>query len=220
MRQVFYLLFFLNFQSVIIGQSIDVEFIPVYQGKKIVLGEEYNQVSIETLRFYVSNVELRQKDKVIFIEEKSYHLIDLAQSTSLTFQLNPTQKYNQLVFNLGIDSTTNVVGVMGGDLDPMKGMYWAWQSGYINFKLEGKSPKCPARLNEYQFHLGGYLPPHQSMQLVQLDCKNQKKLVVMLELSTFFEEVDLAKKYRIMSPSMDAKELMTKVAKMFYVYEK
>lgn len=31
---------------------------------------------------------------------------------------------------------------MDGDLDPLNGMYWAWNSGYINMKIEGITPKC------------------------------------------------------------------------------
>ena len=81
-------------------------------------------------------------------------------------------RHDKIKFNLGIDSLTNVSGVMGGDLDPTKGMYWTWQSGYINFKMEGSSAVCPTRNHEFQFHIGGYQDPFYAMQTLELEVKN------------------------------------------------
>jgi hypothetical protein len=47
--------------------------------------------------------------------------------SKLSFDLPTYLKYDQIQFQLGIDSLTNVSGAMGGDLDPTKGMYWTWQ---------------------------------------------------------------------------------------------
>ena len=58
---------------------------------------------------------------------------------------------------------------MGGDLDPTKGMYWAWQSGYINFKMEGSCSQCLATKNNFEFHLGGYQQPFYAMQTIELN---------------------------------------------------
>jgi hypothetical protein len=38
-----------------------------------------------------------------------------------------------------------------------KGMYWAWNSGYIFLKFEGKSPVIPDSLsNNFYYHIGGF----------------------------------------------------------------
>ena len=60
----------------------------------------------------------------------------------------------RIYFQIGIDSLTNVSGDLDGDLDPALGMYWAWNSGYINMKLEGKSSSCKSVKKEFQFHIG------------------------------------------------------------------
>ena len=71
--------------------------------------------------------------------------------SSLALQIPSNIPFSKLKFQLGIDSLTNVSGAMGGDLDPTKGMYWTWQSGYINMKIEGKSNSCKTRKNQFQF---------------------------------------------------------------------
>ena len=103
----------------------------------------------------------------------------------LILKLPPDLTYDQLAFDIGIDSITNVSGAMGGDLDPTKGMYWTWQSGYINFKLEGTSPDCPARKNEFQFHLGGYAYPNASVQKIALTATGQGNINVQMNLDMF-----------------------------------
>jgi hypothetical protein len=76
---------------------------------------------------------------------------------------------------------------MAGDLDPIKGMYWAWQSGYINMKIEGKSSSCRTRKNEFQFHIGGYLSPYYAMRKVALTYdKKATEINIGIDLYNFF----------------------------------
>ncbi|MEY4905073.1 MAG: hypothetical protein RLZZ292_2888 [Bacteroidota bacterium] len=174
---------------------------------------------VEMLRFYISNIEFWQKDNVIFQEKNSVHLIDAASPQTLQFSFNlPSEiEYDQLKFNLGIDSTTNVSGAFGGDLDPTKGMYWTWQSGYVNFKIEGKSAQSKARNNEFQYHLGGYLLPFYALQKVVLPLKKKDDIHVVFDVAEFLTQSDFAKKSHIMSPSTEAVSLSERVAKGFSV---
>ena len=61
---------------------------------------------------------------------------------------------------------------MDGDLDPLKGMYWAWSSGFINFKLEGSCLNCGSE-KEFTYHIGGFIAPYQSFQTASIPL-NQK----------------------------------------------
>lgn len=108
------------------------------------------------------------------------------------------------MFHIGIDSATNVSGAMGGDLDPTKGMYWAWQSGYINVKIEGTSSVCNTRNHEFQFHLGGYLPPHYALQTLHFPVKNPQQIQIDIDIQKFLKNIDLARQNHIMSPSKEA----------------
>ncbi len=104
---------------------------------------------IDALKFYISNIQFFKSGRVVFKENNSFHLIDAAQSYSETLSVADSEdiRFDEVRFSIGIDSATNTAGVLGGDLDPTKGMYWTWQSGYINFKLEGTSTICNTKNN-------------------------------------------------------------------------
>jgi hypothetical protein len=169
------------------------------------------------MRFYLSNFVFLKNGVVVLEEKNSFHLIDLEDENTLDLKFSGLEgrDFDGLQFNLGIDSLTHISGAMGGDLDPTKGMFWTWQSGYINFKLEGTFKQCPTRNHEFQFHLGGYLAPFQSAQSVQLKVPNRENLVLQLDLTPFFEQVDWAKKYSIMSPCKEAMEASGILANSF-----
>lgn len=122
-------------------------------------------------------------------------------------------------FYLGIDSSTNVAGVGQGDLDPTKGMYWAWQSGYINMKLEGNSKLCSKTKNEFQYHLGGYAAPNNALQLIELKLDGNGRYNVKVDVEQFFTRTDMRQIAHVMSPSIKAVELSAHAAKMFSIIE-
>ena len=96
-------------------------------------------------------------------------------------------------------------------------MYWTWNSGYINFKLEGTSLVCNTTKNAFNFHLGGYMAPFRSAQVVGSRVMTTDEVIIRLDLSKFFAEVDLAKDHTIMSPSARAVELSAILARSFHV---
>lgn len=128
-------------------------------GKEIVLrdslyknssGETY---SIKKLRYYVSNIKVG--NSTFKNDEQNYHLIDLKGSTTFDLPLD-AGIYNSFDFLLGVDSLRNCSGSQTGALDPVKDMFWTWNSGYVVFKLEGASSSSNADLNRIEHHIGGY----------------------------------------------------------------
>ncbi len=220
----FFFLLALNSVSIAFGQSkqqlqiaINYRDVPLQLGKNYALPQG-DSVQFSMLRFYLSSIVFYQNDTAVWSEKNSFHLVNYVdnQSLALNFDMPQNLQFNRVKCNLGIDSLTNEAGVLGGDLDPLKGMYWAWQSGYINAKIEGKSKQCPTRKNEFQFHLGGYLAPFYAMQ--QLDFKLPKtssSLTLRLDLALFLEKIDLQKQHNIMSPSAEAVKLATRLAACF-----
>ncbi len=178
--------------------------------------------ALHQLRFYLGHFTFYRGKTPIF-QKKAYHLLDFEDETSLAlaFHFPENTVFDSLVFNLGVDSLTTASGAMGDDLDPTKGMFWAWQSGYINFKMEGVSKKCPARNGEFQFHLGGYLPPFQSVQQVSIKVgrkEDRTDLQLTFDLAPFFEKVDWVHHHHIMSPGAEAVRLSGILANSFGVY--
>ncbi len=214
---------FLLQQNHLLAQTdFSMQFEPVFLGQKMALEQparkpDGDSLALHTLRFYLSNFVFFKNCAVVFAEKNSHHLLDLEDEKSmlLTFEFPQNLDFDSLRFDLGVDSATTVSGAMGGDLDPTRGMFWTWQSGYINFKIEGFSRKSPARDGEFRFHLGGYLPPFQTLQRVGLPVFSKEKAVLQLDLTPFFEKIDWQKKPNIMSPCREAVELSEVLAKSF-----
>jgi hypothetical protein len=170
-----------------------------------------DSIQITSLRFYVSNMVLLDNNKSVWIDSNPFHLIDAFNEKTLSINIPSNISYSKLKFNFGIDSTTNVSGAMGGDLDPTKGMYWTWQSGYINFKLEGTSNICKTRHNEFQFHLGGYQQPFNSVQTVYIEITSKSTIEININLLKIFQKINLAQQHHIMSPGQEAMDFSEKV---------
>lgn len=178
-------------------------------------------VSIEACRFYVSHFCFLKGKDTVWKEPNSVHLTDAfkGETQKLLFKTSRKFDFDRISFQLGIDSTTNVSGAMGGDLDPTTGMYWSWQSGYINFKAEGKSSLCVNADKTFQFHLGGYASPFTSLQNIILKVSAKNILAINFDMETFLTKTGLSRQNHIMSPSQKAVELSKFVASCFYVHE-
>ena len=162
-------------------------------------------IRIEVFKMYISNIEFTYQDGSIFNENDSYHLIDLVNSKNdKLFITYSKEGIKQLSFDIGIDSTTNQIGAQSGDLDPLKGMYWTWQSGYIHFKIEGCSPLCSSPKNKFAFHIGGFQYPFNTVQHVVLQENSASDITVEIKLDDFFRSVKLDEITNVMSPSSKA----------------
>lgn len=177
-------------------------------------------LQLETFRFYVSNIKFILKDNSKISENNSYHLIDSEEPNSQIISIlkKSNVEIKKVLFSLGIDSTASVSGALSGDLDPSKGMYWAWQSGYINFKMEGKSPSCKTRNNAFQFHIGGYLQPNYALRTIELDTKNSN-FEINVDLAELFNQLKLSETNSIMIPGSKAMDLADKTKLMFSISE-
>jgi hypothetical protein len=197
-------------------------FHPLYGNQQLIPGNKYqiqqnDSVEFSVLKFYVSGIELINEGTTVWSQKESFHLINAAKSNSLIVSLNLPQlnSFDEIKFNLGIDSITNVSGAMGGDLDPTKGMYWSWQSGYINFKLEGKSRLCKNIHQEFQFHLGGYQFPDNALQVVKIKTNNKTKCDIAVNIQPFLSGIDFTVRDKIMSPGKEAVEMSNNAVKIF-----
>lgn len=211
--------------SVNAQQFINLNFDPVWADKSVKLDQNYpidvkDSIRFDQLKWYISGITLTSNNKIVFEEENSFHLLDLsiAQSLSISSSIPKDLLYDHIQFSIGIDSLTNVAGAIGGDLDPTNGMYWTWQSGYINVKVEGKSNICPTRKNLFTFHLGGYTSPYQSIQKVVLAVKKGTlQHNILLNLDKFIDQVELVSTHHIMSPSDSAVTLSKIFASCFTI---
>jgi hypothetical protein len=193
---------------------------PLVIGKKYFLKMSGDSVSVEELKFYVSNVEFLFNDAVVYKATGKYFLVDIRETNShkIYFPGKQVIKYNRIRFSIGIDSITNTSGVLGGVLDPTKDMYWTWQSGYINLKLEGFCKSCQTKNNRYQFHIGGYQHPNKTIQVVDIVLKNNKP-AIKIRSEKLLEIIDLRHTCEIMSPGEIAMDFANKIKHAFVLQE-
>ncbi len=130
---------------------------------------EFNQsYSISKFRYYISNIKLRRNDGTGYISNE-YYLIDVENKESQQIIIPEKGDYISISFTIGVDSLHNCSGLQKGALDPVKGMFWVWNTGYIFLKLEGKSPFSKTPSNIFEYHIGGYKQPSNSIRQVTLN---------------------------------------------------
>lgn len=201
--------------------SIYVHFPLKFNNTPLELKKEYvtnfnQKIKISTFKIFISNFKIDFEDNTNHIEPNSYHLLTTENNKSFTFPItkNSNKKIKRIHFSIGVDSIESVSGALDGALDPTSGMYWSWQSGYINIKLEGTSPSCTTPKKEFTFHIGGYAHPNNAMRNISLAVNiNSNTIEIPIDLSKLLNELDLRKTDGIMSPgkkAMDFADLFVK----------
>jgi hypothetical protein len=133
-------------------------------------GEAYK---LTWLTYYVSNIKLKKTDGTIFQDpiksdgSAGYYLVDEndAESQEITLENVPAGEYTEITFTIGVDASQVDQGAQTGDLDPSKGLFWSWNTGYIFMALEGMSPASNEPGNVFQYHVGGYKEDAASNQV-------------------------------------------------------
>ena len=182
-----------------------------------------DSLQLSTFKFYISAIEIEFTDNSKLIKNNSYHLIDIENKSSQKIALlkKTNKTISRILFNIGVDSLASVSGAMSGDLDATNGMYWAWQSGFINMKIEGKSSSCSTRNNNFHFHIGGYLKPNYALRKVNINCNDNingncnDNINLIVDLSKLFDEIDLKSTNSIMIPGQKAMKIADLSTKIF-----
>ncbi len=215
-----YLLFFLFIGTSLLGFSQEnvLTLQPMFGKEALTLNKKYyignEWIECSALRFYVSNITFYKGANKIK-DQTMRHLMDLENPESLQIAGVP-ETFDSICFALGLDSLTNVSGILDGDLDPILGMYWAWNSGYINLKLEGHSSMVHTADQLFEFHIGGYLPPFTTLQTICLPWNQKENLhVIGMDISKLLNAVNLDNDKNIMIPGKQAHELSKLFPTMF-----
>lgn len=169
--------------------GLEIRFVPEMMGAPLELANQYTLPTGETFtpqvfKFYAGQIGLHQtqppgenpqepgnpnRPGSGFATGEPYYLIDAGRRTEQVIHTSvPEGEYFYLEFLLGVDSARNVSGVQSGALDPLKGMFWTWNSGYIFAKLEGTSPQSTQPGNKVEYHIGGFRHPYNAAKAIQL----------------------------------------------------
>ncbi len=178
---------------------------------------------VNKFKYYISNIVVYNKGKKV--ENNGYYLINTENSNSQTIQLKTaTKNIDSIAFTIGIDSAKNAEGIQTGDLDPMNGMYWTWNSGYIFAKLEGQSDSSKAASNYFNYHIGGYKHFENAIQTIYLKVvKPQEtihKIVIDVDVLKWFNgkhSIAINKIANCVQPGNLAKQIAENYATMFSI---
>lgn len=224
-KVLFYFIFsFLYFFKTFAQKEKDSLFFDIqfkWKSERLELNKSYisnnDTLQVNLVKFYISGIEINYSDGTTFIEKESYHLINVEDFNPFSISKKENKEISKISFNIGIDSTASVSGALSGALDLQNGMYWTWQSGYINMKIEGKSNSCKTRKNAFQFHIGGYLKPNYALRKINIICNKKNQIDLVMDLSKLFEEIQLSQTNSIMIPGKEAMKIADLSIKTFAI---
>lgn len=85
---------------------------------------------------------------------QAIYLVDAAERSSWQW------KKQHAVLQIGVNAALQTSGVFNGALDPINGMYWAWNTGFISVKCVGEILELKnGRSQQFEYHLGAYQAP-------------------------------------------------------------
>ncbi|MEY3048013.1 MAG: hypothetical protein RL365_51 [Bacteroidota bacterium] len=133
------------------------------------------------------------------------HLVDASEPTSYSFP------FSSNAIHLGLDSTANTAGRFDGAYDPLLGMYWSWNTGYIHLKLVGclvqKGHQFP-----FEYHIGGYKAPFETFVPIKIPAGTNK---ILLHLERLFVALPITRTPNIMLPGATAQQIFHAFSTVF-----
>lgn len=181
-------------------------------------------VTINRFKYYVSHFYLTNEKGKKIILPLHYYLIDASDENSLTLSLDiPIENYTGIHFLLGVDSLRNVSGVQTGALDPLHGMFWTWNSGYIMAKLEGKASSSEIAGKQFTYHIGGFRTGHNTSRNISIPIPSfSQQLTIIADAKKWFNgphQLTIAKEPVCHSPGALAVRIANNYATMFSLKE-
>lgn len=153
-----------------VQRKMTIRFKHVIGENVLVLGDTYinclgDTISVQRFKYYLSNFSVTDNKGNTTAIPDTYFLVDEADSASKTITLTiPDVVVGSIGFIIGVDSIKNVSGIQQGALDPLKGMFWTWNSGYVMAKLEGRSSSSRIGGRSFTYHIGGFRQPMNSIR--------------------------------------------------------
>jgi hypothetical protein len=151
--------------------TVQIRFHPMINGTPFTLNTAYTNpfgepFTASAFKFYTGLFTFRKEGGTeVAAEGEPYYLIDASDQASMTISATIRAGiYDGISFLLGVDSARNVSGVQSGALDPARGMFWTWNSGYIYIKMEGTSPVSTLVNNVFEYHVGGFRWPNSAIR--------------------------------------------------------
>ena len=185
--------------------SLMIHFQAYVHGEPLQLNKKYKNpfgeiFELNRFRFYIGKAgPLYTESGFKPTVSPGYQLIDFSDTSSTHIEIPASAggACNGIQFQLGVDSADQNKGAQSGMLDPAKGMFWTWNSGYLSFKIEGYSPISSQPAHIIAYHIGGYRFPNSTVWNIKINTTNEEvfritkenrvTVEVPIELDYFFD---------------------------------
>lgn len=206
------------------NKNLVIHFNYIANGKPLIADSNYSNAlgetySLSKFKFYISNISMGNK------QSKAIFLVDAFANDSIILPFYATSK-GLLSFQIGVDSIYNCSGAQSGALDPLNGMFWTWNTGYINFKIEGSSEFSSTASKNIEYHIGGYKGENKTMRTIQLPfslSKNNHEIYILVNMDRFWNGVSdlkISATPVITTPGSQAKAAADNFSKVFSIIQK
>ncbi len=140
-------------------------------------GESY---TLQKFRFYITQIQLLDSnDMSTQFFPDDYYLVAESDSTTQTITVPLALKHiTSISFLVGVDSIAAVSGTQTGALDPVNGMFWTWNTGYIMMKLQGTSPAAQVPGNAFSLDVGGFKEGENAMRKMEFLTNAPKRQLI------------------------------------------
>ncbi len=218
--------------------QVTLKFQNTFNGQALKLKSVYYKTAnndslvINAYLYYISNIKLYTASGDVFAETESYHLINQEFDSTKEFTITniPAGSYTKISFLIGVDSIRNISGAQTGQLDPMNGMFWDWNQGYVMARLEGFSPQISPYPNNLGYHIAGFKSIYNAVKSVtlqlpktiQVGTNNKPVLTLQSDISEWFKTpnlIDITQLSTVTSISSGSATLAENYADMFSVYD-
>lgn len=178
---------------------------------------------VNKFKYYISKITIHTPQQIF--TNNQHFLIDANDINTHSISFPTSIKHiTALEFTIGVDSLKNTEGVQTGVLDPMNGMFWTWNSGYIYAKLEGQSDSSKAASNYFTYHIGGYKKNENAVQTVHLKMPEtlayKRNIVINADVLKWFDGVSpirIAQTQICHQPGKLAQQIARNYATMFSI---
>lgn len=147
---------------------------------------------VKSFMYYVSNIKLISESGQKIPIYPTYNLIDASKGDFQQRFTIPNERFTAIEFLIGVDSIRNVSGIQDGALDPLLGMFWEWNTGYIMAKIDAESEEAEYGVANY--HAGGFKGEFNVLRTVRLELNDdlfpqgqERNLVIYAEILKWFD---------------------------------
>lgn len=185
----------------VFGQS-SIHFKIIFNGQtwqrdSVYINKAGEALQINRFMFYTSKWKMVKSNNDTIPLSNEHFLMDADNATSLELAFKIPSEAKKILFNMGVDSVKNTTGIQTGILDPAKGMFWTWRTGYIMAKLHGVSASAKTAGNRFSYEVGGFEFPYNSVRTIELELpllqQKNKPFIILTNLAIWFSGKHLIK---------------------------